>query len=173
MLERSYPFTVAPLVLRYCIISIPCCVLAQSTLQLTIVHSGTRGCGGVCYSLAEHSDKTDPLDCRQFLELHCALPQPTRRLSFAPNFWRNLQVSSRRTQSTTPAATMATMLSSLLPAPVHNEEVSSSAQKQERELAAKSAQLSLISHRSKAPPYGSRKGWLPSKPEDYGDGGAL
>lgn len=71
------------------------------------------------------------------------------------------------------AATMATMLSSLLPAPVHNEEVPSSAQKEERELAAKSAQLSLISHRSKAPPYGSRKGWMPSKQEDYGDGGAL
>lgn len=72
---------------------------------------------------------------------------------------------------------MAATLSSLLPAPVHIEESapssSSTSKKQERELTAKSAQLSLVSHKSKAPAYGSRKGWVPSKPEDYGDGGAL
>ncbi|KAK9894155.1 hypothetical protein P389DRAFT_163221 [Cystobasidium minutum MCA 4210] len=69
---------------------------------------------------------------------------------------------------------MAATLSSLLPAPVHVEESapSTSSKKQERELTAKSAQLSLVSQRSKAPPYGSRKGWMPTKQEDYGDGGA-
>ena len=71
---------------------------------------------------------------------------------------------------------MAATLSSLLPAPVHVEESTPSTskkQERERELIAKSAQLSLVSHRSKAPPYGSRKGWVPTKQEDYGDGGAL
>jgi SNW domain-containing protein 1 len=69
---------------------------------------------------------------------------------------------------------MATSLSALLPAPVHVEELSqaSSSFKQEAQLAAKSAQLSLVSKRSSAPPYGQRKGWMPSKQEDYGDGGA-
>lgn len=83
---------------------------------------------------------------------------------------------------------MAATLSSLLPAPLHNEEPSQTHQQssgqqrrplqsQDRELAAKSAaQLSLVatgSTKSKAPAYGQRKGWIPSKPEDYGDGGAL
>ena len=79
-------------------------------------------------------------------------------------------------------ATMATMLSSLLPAPIHldeSEAVSSlpsslakaSNAKTATELANKSSSLSLVS--TKAPPYGSRKGWIPSKPEDYADGGAL
>lgn len=74
---------------------------------------------------------------------------------------------------------MATALSSLLPKPVHSHEddkpatsSSLSSQKQSAELAARSAQQLSIVPVNKIPPYGSRKGWVPSKPEDYGDGGA-
>lgn len=100
---------------------------------------------------------------------------------------------------------MATMLSSILPKPIHQEEAvedqHSHVQRQYQQsrqaqvsqkaalnkaaakgqpkaqaavaanaAAAPSTSTALVS--SKPPPYGSRKGWVPSKPEDYGDGGA-
>jgi len=88
---------------------------------------------------------------------------------------------------------MATMLSSLLPAPVHAEEVehtspnhtqnnatsrslTSQSAASATSLAAKSAQLSLVSTNggsSRIPAYGKRKGWMPKDKQDYGDGGAL
>lgn len=71
---------------------------------------------------------------------------------------------------------MATMLSSILPPPTNaplqaEEDPAVAANKRSDELARKSQQqLSLVA--AKPPAYGSRKGWVPSKPEDYGDGGA-
>ena len=85
---------------------------------------------------------------------------------------------------------MAATLSSLLPSPVHHFEEqdaeqhqhtaartgNSSSSRQEKELASKaSASLSLVSSsagKRAAPGYGKRKGWIPGKQEDYGDGGA-
>ena len=79
---------------------------------------------------------------------------------------------------------MAATLSSLLPAPLHFEEEehqpvqqqrgSASASRQEKELVSKaSASLSLVKQQQQgAPKYGSRKGWMPTKQDDYADGGA-
>ncbi|KAG6860956.1 mRNA splicing protein [Termitomyces sp. Mi166 len=60
---------------------------------------------------------------------------------------------------------MATALAALLPKPIHASSVSDD----EEEVRAP-VQQAVTSRR---PPYGQRKGWKPSTPEDFGDGGAF
>ncbi|KAG6833678.1 mRNA splicing protein [Tephrocybe sp. NHM501043] len=64
---------------------------------------------------------------------------------------------------------MATALAAILPKPVHAPSVSDD---EEEEIQKPVQQLSLTSHPAR-PPYGQRKAWKPSTPEDFGDGGAF
>ncbi|KAG6907421.1 mRNA splicing protein [Tephrocybe rancida] len=63
---------------------------------------------------------------------------------------------------------MATALAAILPQPVHAPVVSDD---EEEEVHVPVQQV--LASRPTRPPYGQRKGWRPSNPEDFGDGGAF
>ncbi|KAG5637132.1 mRNA splicing protein [Sphagnurus paluster] len=64
---------------------------------------------------------------------------------------------------------MATALAALLPKPLHNPVVSDD----EDEVVQQPAQTSqTVITRPTRPPYGQRRGWKPTTPEDFGDGGS-
>ncbi|KAK0463791.1 SKIP/SNW domain-containing protein [Desarmillaria tabescens] len=62
-------------------------------------------------------------------------------------------------------------LAALLPKPVYEAVVSDDEEDIVRPSAPSQSQQ-VISTRIPVPPYGQRKGWKPTRPEDYGDGGA-
>ncbi|KAK0483999.1 SKIP/SNW domain-containing protein [Armillaria novae-zelandiae] len=62
-------------------------------------------------------------------------------------------------------------LAALLPKPVYDTVVSDDEEDVVRPSASSQSQQ-VISTRIPVPPYGQRQGWKPTRPEDYGDGGA-
>ncbi|KZT69814.1 pre-mRNA-processing protein 45 [Daedalea quercina L-15889] len=65
---------------------------------------------------------------------------------------------------------MATALASLLPKPVYAPTVSDDEDEAVQVTAAAPSQSVII--RAAVPPYGQRRGWKPTSPDDFGDGGA-